>query len=108
MDALSILAQTPSSGDGAWAALAVVTGLLGLALVVLTLSGYWKVFTRIGLPGWMGIVPFGLPGPAGQRRPGGRGQRGERLTPRPAPATVLRTQHPSTWSFTSPMACMNA
>ena len=20
--------------------------------------GYWKVFTKIGLPGWMGIVPF--------------------------------------------------
>jgi hypothetical protein len=33
-------------------------GFLSLALLVLTLIGYWKVFTKIGLPGWMGIVPF--------------------------------------------------
>jgi len=32
--------------------------VLSLALLVLTLIGYWKVFTKIGLPGWMGIVPF--------------------------------------------------
>ena len=31
---------------------------ISLALLVLTLIGYWKVFTKIGLPGWMGIVPF--------------------------------------------------
>lgn len=37
----------------AWAAIAVYVGLLVLLLV-----GYWKVFTKIGLPGWMGIVPF--------------------------------------------------
>lgn len=32
--------------------------LISLAFLVLTLVGYWKVFTKIGLPGWMGIIPF--------------------------------------------------
>jgi hypothetical protein len=58
MNALSILAQTSSSSDGAGAALFVVLALLWVGLVVLTLAGYWKVFTKIGLPGWMGIIPF--------------------------------------------------
>lgn len=31
---------------------------ISLALLVLTLIGYWKVFTKIGLPGWMGVIPF--------------------------------------------------
>ena len=33
-------------------------GLIGLAFLILTVVGYWKVFTKIGLPGWMGIIPF--------------------------------------------------
>ncbi len=41
----------------AWAGLGFVW-FISLALVVLTLIGYWKVFTKIGLPGWMGIIPF--------------------------------------------------
>jgi hypothetical protein len=35
-----------------------IFGFLSIALLVLTLVGYWKVFTKIGLPGWMGIIPF--------------------------------------------------
>jgi len=29
-----------------------------LAIFVVFLVGYWKVFTKLGLPGWMGIIPF--------------------------------------------------
>ncbi len=46
--------ETSSSGGGAVA----IFGVLYLALLVLFLVGYWKVFTKLGLPGWMGIIPF--------------------------------------------------
>lgn len=46
-----------AASAGGLAALGFVW-FLSLALVVMTLIGYWKVFTKIGLPGWMGIVPF--------------------------------------------------
>ncbi len=45
---------TSAGGVAAFGAL----WFLSLALLVLTLIGYWKVFTKIGLPGWMGIIPF--------------------------------------------------
>ena len=47
-----------SGSGGVSLGLGIFGGLLGFALVVLTLIGYWKVFTKIGLPGWMGIIPF--------------------------------------------------
>lgn len=50
----SILAASSGGGSGS----AAVLILVYLALVVLFLAAYWKVFTKIGLPGWMGIVPF--------------------------------------------------
>jgi high-affinity Fe2+/Pb2+ permease len=62
MTVLSILAQASSSDNGAGVAVAVVLlvllALVWVGLLVLTLAGYWTVFTKIGLPGWMGIVPF--------------------------------------------------
>jgi hypothetical protein len=33
-------------------------GIFYLIVLVLFCVGYWKVFTKIGLPGWMGIIPF--------------------------------------------------
>ncbi len=33
-------------------------GLLGLVWILIVLIGFWKVFTKLGLPGWMGLVPF--------------------------------------------------
>jgi hypothetical protein len=50
-------ASVRSAGPSGLAALGFLW-FLSLALLVLTLIGYWKVFTKIGLPGWMGIVPF--------------------------------------------------
>lgn len=38
--------------------LAVLFLLATFVLLLLALVGYWKVFEKIGLPGWMGIVPF--------------------------------------------------
>jgi hypothetical protein len=32
--------------------------LVSMALFVVMLVAYWKVFTKLGLPGWMGIVPI--------------------------------------------------
>lgn len=56
---LSVISQvtttTESSGGGGFA---IVMILLYLVLLVLFLVGYWKVFTKMGLPGWMGIIPF--------------------------------------------------
>lgn len=59
MDLISILAQDSSTdlGAGGGALMAVIV-FAYLALLVLMLVGYWKVFTKIGLPGWMGIIPF--------------------------------------------------
>lgn len=57
---LATLAQntldTTSSSGGA--GFAVVLLLIYAAFFVLLLVGYWKVFTKLGLPGWMGIIPF--------------------------------------------------
>jgi len=57
MNTISILAQNSTDDAGSVAAISVFA-LLGLGLLVLTLIGYWKMFTKMGLPGWMGIVPF--------------------------------------------------
>ncbi len=51
---------TTTSDTGSAGGLAAFGALwfVSLAMLVLTLIGYWKVFTKIGLPGWMGIIPF--------------------------------------------------
>lgn len=56
---LATLAQTTtndtsSGGSGG----AIVVLIVALVLLALMLIAYWKVFTKLGLPGWMGIVPF--------------------------------------------------
>jgi Family of unknown function (DUF5684) len=35
-----------------------VIGLLYLALIVLIIAGFWKVFVKAGHPGWAAIVPI--------------------------------------------------
>ncbi len=57
LNLLGAIAQT-TTDDAASGGIAVIFGVLYLALFVLFLVGYWKVFTKLGLPGWMGIVPF--------------------------------------------------
>lgn len=51
----TVTTETSSSGGGA---AAVVFFVVYLGLLLLFLVGYWKVFTKMGLPGWMGIIPF--------------------------------------------------
>lgn len=59
MELISTLAQqTTTEVDTGGAALVAVIGVAYLALIVLMFVGYWKVFTKMGLPGWMGIIPF--------------------------------------------------
>ncbi|ATC65659.1 signal peptidase I [Nibricoccus aquaticus] len=35
-----------------------VIGLLYLAIIVLVIAGFWKVFVKAGHPGWAAIVPI--------------------------------------------------
>jgi len=44
-----------AAGSSAGTAFGVV---LGVGLTILALIAYWRLFVKIGLPGWMGIVPF--------------------------------------------------
>lgn len=59
---IQLVGQSDYTTDGGSAAaglgFGLGVGLLWFGLLVVTLIGYWKVFTKIGLPGWMGIVPF--------------------------------------------------
>ena len=52
------LLQSTDSTDTAGAVGFGVLMLIFLAFIVITLVGYWKLFTKLGLPGWMGVVPF--------------------------------------------------
>ena len=51
-----------SSGDLAYTAAAGAIGVgymvVYLAIIVVSLVGLWKVFTKAGKPGWAAIVPF--------------------------------------------------
>ena len=55
---LALLAQDTTTSDAAGGAMVVLLLLVYLGVFVALLVGYWKVFQKIGLPGWMGIVPF--------------------------------------------------
>jgi hypothetical protein len=55
---LHSLAQSDTTTNTASGGALAAFGFFYLALLVLFLVGYWKVFTKIGLPGWMGIIPF--------------------------------------------------
>jgi hypothetical protein len=52
---LHLLAQ--NSNDGSVGG-AIAGGVLGVAWLLFVLIGFWKVFTKLGLPGWMGLIPF--------------------------------------------------
>jgi hypothetical protein len=55
---LATLSQYSSSSDSGGGAGVAIFVVIYLAILVVVLVGYWKVFTKIGLPGWMGIIPF--------------------------------------------------
>jgi hypothetical protein len=52
----AVMQQATTSDAEGGGALAILG--IGLAIAIVALVGYWKVFTKLGLPGWMGIVPF--------------------------------------------------
>ena len=57
---LATLAQTISDGDGGTSA-GIFGGaflIIGLAFVVVYIASAWKVWAKMGDPGWMGLVPF--------------------------------------------------
>lgn len=59
VELLSLFAQnTNDANAAAFIAAFAVLGLIYVAVFVVTLLGLWKVFTKIGLPGWMGIIPY--------------------------------------------------
>ena len=35
-----------------------IIGLIYLAVIVLVIAGFWKVFVKAGQPGWAAIVPI--------------------------------------------------
>jgi len=52
------IAVTPlQSGGGAGGGLELIGGLLGLALTVAAVAGYWKALAKAGEPGWAALVP---------------------------------------------------
>ena len=56
---LGAVLQTTTSGPTTNdLAISGVALTVSLVLLVLTLIAYWRIFTKLGLPGWMGIVPF--------------------------------------------------
>jgi Family of unknown function (DUF5684) len=52
------LAQETTDMSSGGVGFVVLFSLLWLVLLAAYLIGCWKVYEKIGLPGWMGIVPF--------------------------------------------------
>lgn len=52
---LAILGQ---SGSGGGDIAAIISILAVVAIIVLTLVGWWKMFAKAGQPGWTCIIPF--------------------------------------------------
>ena len=49
---------TTSSNQTVGAGVGVVTLIIYLAVIVLTIVAYWKLFTKAGKPGWHSLIPF--------------------------------------------------
>ena len=43
---------------GALGAVGIVGVLLYIAIIVLAIASWWKIFEKAGQPGWAAIVPF--------------------------------------------------
>src|SRR6185503_5232149 len=51
--------EYPSGGGGVMAALfGGVSALIGLAIAVVVIVSWWKIFEKAGQPGWAAIVPI--------------------------------------------------
>lgn len=58
MDSQEIMLYNDAAVGAGTIAAVYVYVLIMLALMVVTLVGLWKVFTKAGKPGWAAIVPF--------------------------------------------------
>lgn len=56
MSHLMVLAQNSGGGGGGIGGMLIL--VLWLAVIVLVVAGFWKVFTKAGHPGWMAIIPI--------------------------------------------------
>jgi hypothetical protein len=54
-DRIALLAQAEQQEGGAGGTIVLV---IYLAIVILTIAGLWKTFTKAGRPGWGVIIPF--------------------------------------------------
>ena len=54
--AASLLQEEPSGG--AAAAVGLVFTVVSLAIAVLVVAGFWKVFVKAGEPGWASLIPI--------------------------------------------------
>lgn len=54
----SYVAQTQTTTTSVDPTVFVVFGIIGFAVLVLTIAGMWKMFSKAGQPGWAAIVPF--------------------------------------------------
>jgi hypothetical protein len=52
----SILTLAQQSSNGGPAAMIIL--VVYVAIIVLCIAGFWKVFTKAGQPGWAAIVPI--------------------------------------------------
>ncbi len=48
--------QYTSSGGGG--AAGIIIGIIYLAIIILMVASFWKIFTKAGKPGWAAIVPI--------------------------------------------------
>ena len=55
---LSLLAQYTSQQSEPNPVVGLFMGLVWLALIVLVLAGWWKMFEKAGQPGWAAIIPI--------------------------------------------------
>lgn len=52
------LAQNTGGGGGGGGIGGLFMLVIWLAVIVLVIAGFWKVFVKAGHPGWMAIIPF--------------------------------------------------
>jgi hypothetical protein len=57
MSVLALLGRSPEVPEGS-AAGGMIGGIIGLAIGVLILASWWKVFEKAGEPGWAAIIPI--------------------------------------------------
>jgi|SRR5579884_1084490 len=61
MSTLAFLMQsdtTNTAGNAAAAGIFGALGLVWLAVLVLMIAAFWKIFTKAGKPGWAAIIPI--------------------------------------------------